>query len=70
MGLDCVDTRAGFGGSAAARFCKFCRNGVAVAQALATAGFVGAANGGGLGLLQLGFEAADFSLERAWVDLE
>ncbi|MNH00632.1 hypothetical protein D3C79_598310 [compost metagenome] len=51
LGLDRVDPGAGFGGGAATRFGQFCGNGVAVTQAFATAGFVGAADGGGLGLL-------------------
>ncbi|MCY1440158.1 hypothetical protein D9M71_564200 [compost metagenome] len=70
LGLDRIDAGTGFGGGTAARFGQFGGDGVAVTQALATAGFVGAADGGGLGLLQLGFKAADFSLERARVDLE
>ncbi|MNJ56870.1 hypothetical protein D3C77_524340 [compost metagenome] len=68
--LDRGDTGTGFGGSTAARLGQFRGNGIAAAQALATAGFVFTANGGGAGLLQLGFEAAHFGLERPRVDLE
>ncbi|MNJ29002.1 hypothetical protein D3C77_235580 [compost metagenome] len=70
MGLDRGDTGTRFGGGAGARFGQLGGNRVAAAQALAALGFVFAADGGGAGLLQLGFEAADLSLERTWVDLE
>lgn len=68
--LNRIDPGTCFGGGAGARLGKLGRDGVAVTQALATAGFIGAANGSGLGLRQLRFEAAYFSLERARVDLE
>ncbi len=70
MGLGRVDRGLGFLGGAGTGVCQFSGNRVAGQQALATFGFVGGAVGCGAGLLQLGFEAVDFSLVGPWVDLE
>ncbi|MNJ60294.1 hypothetical protein D3C77_560160 [compost metagenome] len=70
MCLDRGDTGAGFGGGAGARLGQLGRDGVTGAQALTAACFVLTAAGGGTGLLQLGFKAADLGLERTRVDLE
>ncbi|MCY1282329.1 hypothetical protein D9M70_311620 [compost metagenome] len=59
-----------FGGSAGAGIGQFGGDGVALTQALTAAGLVGSAGLVGAGLLQLGFQALDLSLEGTRVDLE
>ncbi|MCY1413694.1 hypothetical protein D9M71_291300 [compost metagenome] len=54
----------------AARLGQFRGNRVAFTQARTALGFAGTAHGGGAGLLQLGFEAANLGFERPRVDLE